>query len=57
MTEFSDEAMGVLMNYDWPGNVRELENTVQRAVILATDAVIRRAHLVHIDEMSPGTCA
>ena len=38
VTEFSEEAMAVLMNYDWPGNVRELENTVQRAVILATDA-------------------
>ncbi len=54
VTEFSEEAMAVLTNYDWPGNVRELENTVQRAVILATDAVIRRAHLVHIDEASPG---
>jgi len=54
VTEFSEEAMAVLMNYDWPGNVRELENTVQRAVILATDAVIRRAHLLHIDEMPPG---
>ena len=54
VTEFSEGAMAVLMNYDWPGNVRELENTVQRAVILATDAVIRRAHLVNIDEMSPG---
>ncbi|HXW21329.1 MAG TPA: sigma-54 dependent transcriptional regulator, partial [Rhodomicrobium sp.] len=54
VTEFSEEAMAALMNYDWPGNVRELENTVQRAVILATDAVIRRAHLVQIAETSPG---
>jgi DNA-binding NtrC family response regulator len=54
VTEFSEGAMGVLMNHDWPGNVRELENTVQRAVVLATDAVIRRAHLVNLDEMSPG---
>jgi DNA-binding NtrC family response regulator len=54
VTEFSEGAMGVLMNYDWPGNVRELENTVQRAVILATEPVIRRAHLVNIDELSPG---
>ncbi len=51
--EFSEDAMAVLMNYDWPGNVRQLENTVQRAVILATDGVIRRAHLVSLDEMSP----
>ena len=53
VTEFSEGAMGVLMNYDWPGNVRELENTVQRAVILASDTVIRRAHLVNIDGTSP----
>jgi len=55
VAEFSEGAMAVLMNYDWPGNVRELENTVQRAVILATEPVIRRAHLVNIDEASPGT--
>jgi DNA-binding NtrC family response regulator len=54
VTEFSEGAMGVLMNYDWPGNVRELENTVQRAVILASDSVIRAAHLVNIDGTSPG---
>ena len=53
VTEFSEGAMGVLMNYDWPGNVRELENTVQRAVILASETVIRRAHLVNIDGTSP----
>ncbi len=54
VTEFSEGAMGVLRNYDWPGNVRELENTVQRAVILATESVIRAAHLVNIDGTSPG---
>jgi DNA-binding NtrC family response regulator len=29
-----------LQRYDWPGNVRELENTIERAVVLATGAVI-----------------
>jgi DNA-binding NtrC family response regulator len=53
VTEFSEGAMNVLVNYDWPGNVRELENTVQRAVILATDKVVRQAHLVNIIDMSP----
>ena len=53
MEEFSEGAMSVLMNYDWPGNVRELENTIHRAVILATDKVIRQAHLVNIVDMVP----
>jgi transcriptional regulator with GAF, ATPase, and Fis domain len=51
--QFSESAMNVLMNYDWPGNVRELENTVHRAVILATDKVIRQGHLVNIIDMAP----
>jgi DNA-binding NtrC family response regulator len=25
-----------LSHYEWPGNVRELENTIERAVVLAT---------------------
>ena len=29
-----------LIAYPWPGNVRELENTIERAVVLATDATI-----------------
>ena len=33
-----DEAAQALQKYDWPGNVRELENTIERAVVLATGA-------------------
>ena len=47
-TEFSSEALNLLMNHDWPGNVRELENAVQRAVILAGGDVIRQGHVVNI---------
>lgn len=32
----SDSALAKLTSYDWPGNVRELENTMHRAVLLAT---------------------
>jgi two-component system response regulator HydG len=35
--ELSDQAWGLLMNYDYPGNVRELENAIERAVILAEE--------------------
>ena len=48
VNELSDDAMNVLLNHAWPGNVRELENTIQRAVILASDKVIRKAHLQSI---------
>ena len=37
---FSREAMELLENHDWPGNVRELENTIQRAIVLATGNVL-----------------
>ncbi len=49
--EISQGAMSLLMNHDWPGNVRELENTIQRAVILASDQVIRQAHLSSIIDL------
>ncbi|MBX3702506.1 MAG: sigma-54-dependent Fis family transcriptional regulator [Steroidobacteraceae bacterium] len=52
VTEFSAGAMSALVHHDWPGNVRELENAVQRAVILATDHVIRQAHLGEIVDRS-----
>jgi DNA-binding NtrC family response regulator len=36
-----DEAVvHALQRYDWPGNVRELENTIERAVVLATGPVV-----------------
>lgn len=38
--QFEPEAMHILMDYSWPGNVRELENAVERAVVLATQAVV-----------------
>jgi two-component system response regulator FlrC len=43
---FSVEAEGLLRAHPWPGNVRELENTVQRALILATGDVIAAVDIV-----------
>jgi len=42
---FSRAAMETLLQYNWPGNVRELENTIERAVILATSDQIERDDL------------
>jgi DNA-binding NtrC family response regulator len=46
--EISEGAMSLLANHDWPGNVRQLENAMQRAAILATDHVIRVAHVASV---------
>jgi DNA-binding NtrC family response regulator len=35
---FEPEAFQLLVEHTWPGNVRELENTIERAVVLATTA-------------------
>ncbi|HSM06056.1 MAG TPA: sigma-54 dependent transcriptional regulator [Longimicrobiales bacterium] len=39
------EAINALLRHDWPGNVRELENTLTRAVVLATGGVLRPEHV------------
>jgi DNA-binding NtrC family response regulator len=38
--QFEPDAMQLLMDHTWPGNVRELENVVERAVVLASGAVV-----------------
>jgi len=40
LLQLSEEAIRVMEAYPWPGNVRELQNTLQRAVVLATSDVI-----------------
>jgi DNA-binding NtrC family response regulator len=41
----SEDALKTLLAHDWPGNVRELENTLTRAVVVATGGVVRPEHL------------
>ncbi len=40
-----DAARAALRRHSWPGNVRELRNTIQRAALLASGAVIEVADL------------
>jgi two-component system, NtrC family, response regulator AtoC len=39
------DALAALRRYPWPGNVRELRNVMERAILLASDGVIRQEHL------------
>ncbi len=46
MKDLSAGAEKMLLNYLWPGNVRELENTMHRAVLLATGDEIDEAAIM-----------
>ena len=41
----SAEAQQIFMRYGWPGNIRELVNTLERAVVLARENLIRTEDL------------
>lgn len=42
ITGIRPEALLLLQSYDWPGNVRELENAIERAVVLAKTASLKK---------------
>jgi len=42
---FDDAAMQALAEHSWPGNVRELDHTVERAVLLANEELVRASQL------------
>jgi len=57
VTDFSPEAMNLLMNYDWPGNVRELENCIQAALALRSGPLINLNDLrstIHVRHRKEG---
>jgi DNA-binding NtrC family response regulator len=37
----SDEALGLLQEYNWTGNIRELRNVVERLVILSGKSITK----------------
>ncbi|MCD0486783.1 sigma-54 dependent transcriptional regulator [Pedobacter sp. MC2016-14] len=47
--QLSDEAKGILMQYDWPGNLRELKNVIKRMVLLSPGTTAEASSLP--DEM------
>ena len=50
----SAEAMKLLSEYKWPGNVRQLENTVFRAVVLASADEIGISEFPQVASQVPG---
>jgi two-component system response regulator PilR (NtrC family) len=44
-SEFEEDALQALVQYDFPGNVRELENILERSLALSTGAKISREDL------------
>jgi two-component system response regulator HydG len=55
ITEFSSEAMRLLLGYPWPGNVRELENSIEHAVVLAKGNQIEVSDLPPTLQYAPST--
>lgn len=45
ITDFSERAREMIVDYEWPGNIRQLANTIERAVILEDDTIIHSANL------------
>ncbi len=45
ITEVSNEALRLMIDYDWPGNIRELKNVIEHMVIICDGEVILVNHL------------
>lgn len=45
LTGFDQSAVQALLDHLWPGNIRELEHTIERAVLLAHDNIVRAPDL------------
>jgi len=40
VSDISEGALKILLNYNWPGNVRELENAVERAIVTSKSKML-----------------
>lgn len=53
-TDFDNTALTKLRSYTYPGNVRELQYTIERAVIMADDPLLKADDLIFSVLESPG---
>jgi DNA-binding NtrC family response regulator len=55
---FDAAARRMLETYSWPGNVRELKNSIERALVFSSDAILRPEHFSdHIRIAAPSGAA
>lgn len=45
LTDFSPEALNILLKTEWPGNVRMLKNVIEKTVVFAREPLIRAEHI------------
>ena len=52
---FEPEVIEMFRQYPWPGNIRQLSNTIERAILMEDEMLIRKASisLPKIDALSP----
>ena len=43
---FSPDAMAAIQDYPWPGNIRQLANTIERAILVESDEIIKLPSLM-----------
>ncbi|MCD6117811.1 sigma-54-dependent Fis family transcriptional regulator, partial [bacterium] len=48
--KISDSAMDLLIQYDWPGNVRELENSIETAVIMNHENLLKPDNFMFLED-------
>jgi DNA-binding NtrC family response regulator len=48
VTDISEDALKLLLDYDWPGNVRELENAIERAIVTCKGKMLTRENLAFL---------
>jgi DNA-binding NtrC family response regulator len=48
VSEISEAALKLLMDYNWPGNVRELENAVERAIVTCRGHELTEEHFAFL---------
>ncbi|MEZ5360297.1 MAG: sigma-54 dependent transcriptional regulator [Candidatus Zixiibacteriota bacterium] len=55
VTGISDNAMALLCAYQWPGNVRDLKNSIERAIVNATNPTLDESDFsqIYIDHSVP----